>query len=217
MSGIDGVESGCLALRSILPNAGPSGTNGHTVGFDTYRFSDAAETTIVSGAAGNTEDKTPTFGFSSSDPGSGFECAVDGAAFRACSGPKGSHTTAALSRGPHSFRVRSTNADAVDTTPATRSFTVIQPACTSAKSAVNKAEAAVNKASKKLKSANKALKAATKRLKATKKHGSKKDVAKAKSKVKQATGKAKRAKSTFRKAQSARNRANNSLASCRRG
>ena len=87
----------------------------------------APETTIDSGpAAGSTTgDPASTFGFSSSETGSTFECRVDDAAFGPCGGPGSAHTTAPLSDGQHTFEVRAT--DAVgnpDQSPASRTFTV---------------------------------------------------------------------------------------------
>jgi Bacterial Ig-like domain len=80
------------------------------------------ETTIDSGPSGATGDATPTFGFSSSQPGSSFECRVDGGAWASCASPE---TTAPLSDGAHTFEVRATDpAGNVDQTPASRSFTV---------------------------------------------------------------------------------------------
>ena len=85
----------------------------------------APETTISSGANGPTNDTTPTFGFSSSESNSTFQCAIDAGAFAACSGPGATHTPAALSQGAHTFSVRATDqAGNVDASPATRSFTV---------------------------------------------------------------------------------------------
>ena len=84
----------------------------------------APETTITSGPATGTttDDPTPTFGFSSSEAGSTFECSVDSAAFTSCSSPL---TTAALGDGAHTFEVQSTDAVGnIDPTPATSSFTV---------------------------------------------------------------------------------------------
>ena len=82
----------------------------------------APDTTIDSGPSGPTSDATPTFAFSASQPGSTFECRVDAGAWASCSS---SHTTAALSDGPHTFEVRTTDpAGNVDPTPASRSFTV---------------------------------------------------------------------------------------------
>jgi hypothetical protein len=83
------------------------------------------DTTIDSGPSGLTTDATPTFDFSSDDPGASFECRVDTEDFAACSGPADSHTTAELTDGPHTFEVRAVDAaDIPDPTPASRSFTV---------------------------------------------------------------------------------------------
>ena len=87
----------------------------------------APQTVIASGPAADavTRDRTPTFGFSATETGSTFQCRVDGAAFAACSGPGASHTSAALGNGRHRFEVRATDAVGnVDTTPASRAFTV---------------------------------------------------------------------------------------------
>ena len=54
------------------------------------------ETTIESGPSGTITDPTPTFTFSSDEPGSTFECRIDSDPFAACSGPGDSHTTASL-------------------------------------------------------------------------------------------------------------------------
>ncbi len=83
------------------------------------------DTTIASGPSGPTNDSTPTFGFSSSETNSTFQCRFDSAAFVACSGPGATHTPTALSEGAHTFSVQATDQAAnVDATPATRSFTV---------------------------------------------------------------------------------------------
>jgi hypothetical protein len=79
---------------------------------------------IDSGPGGLTNDSTPTFAFSS-EPGTAFECSIDTGTpnFGPCSGP-GTHTPAApLSDGPHTFRVRATDAAGNQAT-ATRSFEV---------------------------------------------------------------------------------------------
>jgi hypothetical protein len=84
------------------------------------------DTTISSGANGPTNDSTPTFGFSSSEANSTFQCSIDSGAFAACSGPGATHTpTSTLSQGAHTFSVRALDqAGNVDASPATRSFTV---------------------------------------------------------------------------------------------
>ena len=81
-------------------------------------------TTIDSGPSGPTNDTTPTFGFSSNEAGSSFQCRIDTDAFAACSGAS-SHTAPALAEGPHTFEVRATDAVGnTDATPGARSFTV---------------------------------------------------------------------------------------------
>ncbi len=83
------------------------------------------QTTIVSGPVGSTRDTTPTFGFSSNEAGSTFECRIDTAAFASCSGPGNNHTPPALKLGSHTFAVRAIDsARNIDATPASRSFSV---------------------------------------------------------------------------------------------
>jgi subtilisin family serine protease len=85
----------------------------------------APETQIDAGPSPLTNNATPSFDFSSSEPGSTFECRFDSDPFAACSGPGASHTSASdLADGPHSFEVRATDkASNTDPTPAARSFT----------------------------------------------------------------------------------------------
>jgi hypothetical protein len=80
------------------------------------------QTTIVSGPSGPTRDATPTFAFTTSQPGSTFQCRVDAGAWIACGSPR---TTAKLADGAHTFRVRAKDAAGnTDTTPASRSLKV---------------------------------------------------------------------------------------------
>jgi hypothetical protein len=80
------------------------------------------QTTIESGPSGPTNDSTPGFTFSSSEPSSTFECRIDSGSFTACTSP---YTAAALPDGAHSFEVRAIDSAAnTDPTPASRSFTV---------------------------------------------------------------------------------------------
>ena len=82
----------------------------------------APNTTIDSGPPNQTNDPTPTFGFSSSETGSSFECKIDSGSYGSCGSPK---TTTHLSDGSHTFYVRAVDsAGNFDTTPASRSFTV---------------------------------------------------------------------------------------------
>ena len=90
----------------------------------------APQTSITSGPAegSTTEDPTPSFGFSSDDSPSSFQCSLDGGAFSACSGPGDAHTTSALAEGAHTFAVRATDFGGnLDASPATRSFIVDAP------------------------------------------------------------------------------------------
>ena len=84
---------------------------------------DAPETSIDSGPSGLTNDSTPTFGISSDEASSTFECRVDLAEYAPCSPPQ--VTTAQLADGAHTFRVRATDpAGNTDATPAEQTFTV---------------------------------------------------------------------------------------------
>jgi hypothetical protein len=88
-----------------------------------YRVGDSTppETTIDSGPT-VTNDTTPDFTFSSSEPGSTFQCQVDTAGWEACTSPR---TLAAQAQGAHTFWVRAVDgAGNVDPTPASRPFTV---------------------------------------------------------------------------------------------
>ena len=86
----------------------------------------APETTISDGPSGSTSELFPIFSFTSSQPGSTFECRFDSEPFAACSGPEASHTPALpLLPGLHTFEVRATDAALnTDPTPASRTFTV---------------------------------------------------------------------------------------------
>ncbi|HEX2741842.1 MAG TPA: Ig-like domain-containing protein, partial [Rubrobacter sp.] len=79
-------------------------------------------TTITSGPSGAVNSTSATFAFVSSEPGSKFQCSLDGATFSACSSPK---SYSSLNDGSHLFGVRAIDASGnTDQTPAQRSFTV---------------------------------------------------------------------------------------------
>ncbi len=80
--------------------------------------------TIVSGplAGGFTNDPTPTFGFTSNEPGSTFVCRYDATPFAACSSPW--TRVAALTQGAHTFYVKAIDAPGNESTVKSRSFTV---------------------------------------------------------------------------------------------
>jgi hypothetical protein len=84
--------------------------------------SSAPETTIDSGPSEATDDTTPVFTFSSSEPGARFACRFDGDAFAVCVSPL---QAPELSGGAHTFDVRAVDAAGnADPTPARRSFAV---------------------------------------------------------------------------------------------
>ena len=80
------------------------------------------ETAIASGPADPTNQTSATFGFSSSESGSSFECSLDGAAFASCTAPA---TYGGLAAGGHRFEVRATDAAGnTDATSAVRTWTI---------------------------------------------------------------------------------------------
>jgi hypothetical protein len=83
------------------------------------------DTPITSGPPpGPGSDRTPTFTFDSTEPGSRFECSIDGGPFFPCTSP---FTTPELSGGPHTFAVRAIDASGnTDLTPTVYSFTIIR-------------------------------------------------------------------------------------------
>lgn len=82
------------------------------------------DTTIESGPSGTVDTRSASFSFSSSKPGSTFECSLDYAAFGSCSSPK---SYQGLSDGEHDFGVRAVDVDG-HTGPTTwREWTVSVP------------------------------------------------------------------------------------------
>ncbi|HEX2110140.1 MAG TPA: Ig-like domain-containing protein [Gaiellaceae bacterium] len=82
----------------------------------------APQTSVVAGPANPTSSTAASFEFVSSEPGSTFECALDGAAFTACTS---SQTYSGLAAGSHSFEVRATDAAGnTDASPAAYTWVV---------------------------------------------------------------------------------------------
>jgi hypothetical protein len=78
------------------------------------------ETTITARPKDKTKKRTATFEFTSDEPGSNFECSIDGKAF-ACTSP----VIAKVSKGRHVFQVEATDqAGNTDATPATDDWKV---------------------------------------------------------------------------------------------
>jgi len=82
----------------------------------------APQTTLTSGPSGTTRSRASSFAFSSNEPGSRFQCSLDGAPWSACASPK---SYAGLLDGGHGFRVRAIDAAGnVDASPAARSWRI---------------------------------------------------------------------------------------------
>jgi len=80
------------------------------------------QTTITSGPSGLASDASPSFGFTSSEPGSSFECSLDSEPFATCSSPKAYPN---LPDGSHRFRVRATDVENnAEDPPVARSFEI---------------------------------------------------------------------------------------------
>lgn len=111
-------DSAALLDRVVLTNTPPNvcqtGSSSDTI---------PPETTITGGPGdGLSTGPNPSFTFVSSEPGSAFQCRLDGAPFATCSSPAG---YADLANGSHVFSVRAFDtAGNPDPTPASRSFTV---------------------------------------------------------------------------------------------
>lgn len=69
-----------------------------------------------------TADRTPTFKFTATVPGTTFKCSIDKKPFKACRPP---YTTPALKPGRHTFRVAAMAGGLTDPTPAAWSFKVV--------------------------------------------------------------------------------------------
>jgi hypothetical protein len=98
-------------------------------------------TAIDSGPDGTTGSTAAVFGFFSNDVGATFRCRLDGAAFAACTSPKGYEN---LGDGQHVFNVVAVDlAGNEDPTPATRTWTVATGSPTPTATATASAEPTV--------------------------------------------------------------------------
>jgi large repetitive protein len=83
----------------------------------------APETTIDSAPGDPSNDSSPTFAFSASEPGATFECELDGGGYAACGSPR--TYPGPLADGPHTFKVKSTDAAGnANLTEATHAWTI---------------------------------------------------------------------------------------------
>ena len=83
---------------------------------------DGPQTTIDSAPSDPSSDTSPSFAFSSTEPGATFECRLDAGAWTACTSPE---SVGPLADGSHDFEVRATDgAGNTDATPASYTWTV---------------------------------------------------------------------------------------------
>jgi hypothetical protein len=84
------------------------------------------QTAIVIKPGDPSSSSSASFGYESNEPGSTYECSLDGGAFAPC--PSGGVTYAGLSNGSHGFQVRAIDPDGnTDPSPAGYTFTVAAP------------------------------------------------------------------------------------------
>jgi DNA-binding beta-propeller fold protein YncE len=107
--------------REPLPPPPPPDGGGGGGGGDDGADTSPPDTTITGGPKAKTKKKSASFAFSSSEPGSTFECKLDDGSFESCSSPKAYK----VKPGKHSFAVRAKDsAGNVDPTPATKDWKV---------------------------------------------------------------------------------------------
>src|SRR5215213_2906059 len=85
------------------------------------------ETTITKGPPDPDNGTSATFEFSSTEPGSTFQCALDvdaPLAYSPCTSPKTVPDSGSLAEGSHTFYVKATGTGGTDPTPATRTWKV---------------------------------------------------------------------------------------------
>jgi subtilisin-like proprotein convertase family protein len=114
-----------LRVRDLAQGDVGSLTSWHTIiqrAICDFTDREAPDTAITSGPTGYTSSRTASFGFTSTESGSLFECSLDGGPPTSCDPP---YTVAGLSEGPHTLRVQARDlADHLDLTAAERSWTV---------------------------------------------------------------------------------------------
>jgi hypothetical protein len=85
----------------------------------------APQTTITSAPPATTSSMSASFSFAAGEPGSTFECSLDGAPYASCTSPR-SYT--GLGLGGHQFSVRARDAAGnADASPASHSWTIAAP------------------------------------------------------------------------------------------
>ena len=116
---------GSIGRRSPSPQRRPRAPASCCPSSTESRSTRTRSSTPTTGGSGPpTDGASASFAFSSSEPGSTFECQLDSSAWTpSCSSPKSYSSLAG--QGPHTFDVRATDAaNNTDPTPASSSFTV---------------------------------------------------------------------------------------------
>jgi hypothetical protein len=99
--------------------------NTETIVSRSFRIVHLPDTTITDGPAGATWETSPQFSFTSTIPGSTFQCRLDGRAWTACKSP---HLAPVSTYGDHTFEVRAIAPDGTpDPIPASRAFSLNAP------------------------------------------------------------------------------------------
>lgn len=131
---VDDTDNSSVDFALVAPEPRPNsvtpveqscgGSGGGGGGGGTTGPEDSLQTTLSGKPAKRGHDRTPTFRFHADKAGRSFECKLDAKPFRPCRSP---FTTAELSFGPHSFKVRARDdSGAKDPTPAFYSFRLIR-------------------------------------------------------------------------------------------
>lgn len=120
-----GATNSNLAILRLADSSFTQVTPGGAQATPSWQADDLAPTPGFTAGPGESEiisTGAATFGFSSSEPGSTFECSTDGAEFAACASP---HEITGLSDGPHTFSVRAIDLPGNVSEPVTRTFSVV--------------------------------------------------------------------------------------------
>jgi len=122
----DGAHTFAVRARDAANNVDATpATSSFTVATPPPPDTTPPDASITAGPSGATTSATPTFEFSSSDPGATFECRVDDAPFAPCRSP---FTTAPLAEGAHTLEVRAVDPSGNRSpTPTRTSFKVVGP------------------------------------------------------------------------------------------
>ncbi len=111
----------CGSAALLRYNRLPKPAHGAFLSFTAETVRPQATVTGGPGQGSSTNDRTPTFTFTSNEPGSTFVCHVNAGVFKPCSSP---YTLPALADGTQSFFVRAIDAPGNESTIVWRYFTV---------------------------------------------------------------------------------------------